>query len=354
MRSSCRRHSWLVPVLLCACLVLVTQPTAAEGDSRSTEASGASEPGPRVARLHQEAAAVAQQYELVRREGKARRAEAQRLEKLLARERKQMKTLHQDLGRVARARYREGGGLPSTMRLLLADSPDELMRGHRVVWQTDLAVDQKVSRNLRAEARLAADEKRAATEWRKLQRRNAELARTKRAIEKKLEEARWSLQRQADASAAAGACRKATRLDQPDTGSKRGWVAPVERYVLSARFGGGGAHWANGHTGQDFAVPIGTPVRAAGEGRVVQVSCGGAFGIQIVVRHTDRSYTQYAHLAAVAVNPGEQVAPGQWIGQAGTTGNSTGPHLHFEVRNTPELGSGIDPVPWLLKHGVKL
>ncbi|MEV6590850.1 M23 family metallopeptidase [Streptomyces acidicola] len=354
MRSTCRRHSLLVPALLCACVVLVAQPTAAEGDSRGMRASGASEPGPRVARLYQEAAATTQQYELVRRESKARRAEAQRLQKLLARERQQIKTLHKDLGRIARARYRGGGGLLYTVQLLLADTPEELMRGHRVVWQTDLAVDQKVARSLRAEARLAADEKQAAAESRKLQRRNAELAKKKRAIEKKLEDAQWTLQRQADASAAAGACRKATRLDQPDRGSKRGWVAPVERYALSARFGGGGARWANRHTGQDFAVPIGTPVRAVGQGRVVGVSCGGAFGIQIVVRHTDRDYTQYAHLAAVAVNPGERVAPGQWIGQAGTTGNSTGPHLHFEVRSTPELGSGVDPVPWLLKHGVKL
>jgi murein DD-endopeptidase MepM/ murein hydrolase activator NlpD len=87
---------------------------------------------------------------------------------------------------------------------------------------------------------------------------------------------------------------------------------------------------------------------------VVKVSCGGAFGIEVVLRHPDGYYTQYAHLAAVTVDQGERVVPGQWIGQSGTTGNSTGPHLHFEVRVTPELGSGVDPVPWLLKHGVRL
>lgn len=343
-----------MPVLLCACVVLVAQPTAAEGDSGGTEFSGASGPGARVARLYEEAAAATEQYERGRREAEARRAQAQRLEKFLAREREQIEALHEDLGRIARARYREGGGLPYTMQLLLAATPEELMRGHRVVWQADLAVDQKVSRSRSAEARLAVDEKQAAAEWRRLQRRNAELAKTKRTIERKLEEARWRLQGQADASAAAGACPRATRLDQQDTGSRRAWVAPVEGYVLSAGFGGSGARWASRHTGQDFAVPIGTPVRAVGEGRVVRVSCGGAFGIQFVVRHHDGYYTQYAHLAAVALNPGERVAPGQWIGQAGTTGNSTGPHLHFEVRITPELGSGIDPMPWLLKHGVKL
>jgi murein DD-endopeptidase MepM/ murein hydrolase activator NlpD len=132
------------------------------------------------------------------------------------------------------------------------------------------------------------------------------------------------------------------------------WVAPVETYTLSAAFGSGGARWANRHTGQDFAVPIGTPVRAVGAGTVVRTACGGAFGMEVVLEHPGGYYTQYAHLASIAVEQGEQVRTGQWIGQAGTTGNSTGPHLHFEVRVTPELGSGVDPVPWLAARGVPL
>ncbi|CAM5550997.1 Murein DD-endopeptidase MepM/ murein hydrolase activator NlpD OS=Streptomyces albaduncus OX=68172 GN=FHS32_004500 PE=4 SV=1 [Streptomyces griseoloalbus] len=84
----------------------------------------------------------------------------------------------------------------------------------------------------------------------------------------------------------------------------------METYELSASYGSGGARWANRHTGQDFAVPIGTPVRAVGSGTVVRVSCGGAFGIEIVVEHPGGYYTQYAHLAAVAVDQGERVSPG--------------------------------------------
>jgi murein DD-endopeptidase MepM/ murein hydrolase activator NlpD len=128
----------------------------------------------------------------------------------------------------------------------------------------------------------------------------------------------------------------------------------VDRYRLSSRFDSAGAHWARRHTGQDFAVDLGTPVRSIGAGRVHSVSCGGAFGIEVVVRHDNGWYSQYAHLAAPAVVSGERVRTGQWIGQAGTTGNSTGPHLHFEVRLTPYLGSGVDPVPWLREHGVRL
>jgi len=158
--------------------------------------------------------------------------------------------------------------------------------------------------------------------------------------------------RQTDASASAGSCPGAVRLDRPPSTETAAWVAPVETSELSAGFGSGGSRWANQHTGQDFAVPIGTPVRAAGTGRVVRVSCGGAFGIAIVVEHPGGYYTQYAHLAAVAVDQGDRVTAGQWIGRSGTTGNSTGPHLHFEVRTTPETGSAVDPLPWLAARGV--
>ncbi len=113
-------------------------------------------------------------------------------------------------------------------------------------------------------------------------------------------------------------------------------------------------------------------MRAAGAGRVVAVSCGDAFGIQIVVRHAGGYCTRYAHLAAAAaaaaaasaaaasaaatsaVDQGDRVRAGQWIGQSGSTGNSTGTHLHFEVRVTPETDSALDPVPWLARRGVTL
>ena len=55
-----------------------------------------------------------------------------------------------------------------------------------------------------------------------------------------------------------------------------------------------------------------------------------------------------------AVDQGDRVTTGQWIGQSGTTGNSTGPHLHFEVRVTPDMGSAVDPLPWLAQRGVQI
>ncbi|MFF3373418.1 M23 family metallopeptidase [Streptomyces sp. NPDC002680] len=352
--GSRRRHPLLVPVLLCAFVVLVARPTDASGEGVDPDSATDSGLSAEVTRLYADAAVITQQYEAGRREAEAEGAKARRYEELLVRERRDIAVLHEDLGRIARGQYRSGGGLPLTAQMLLADSPDELMRGQRAVWQADLAVNNAIDKSRRAEARLAADEAKAAAHWQKLERRNGEIAKLKRTIEAKLEEARWTLQGRADASVAAGSCRGAVRLDQPDPGTMPEYVTPVETYELSASFGSGGDRWANGHTGQDFAVPIGTPVRAVGAGTVVSVSCGGAFGIEIVIEHPGGYYTQYAHLAAVTVDQGQRVTPGQWIGQTGTTGNSTGPHLHFEVRVTPELGSGVDPAAWLSARGVQL
>ncbi|MEU0223349.1 peptidoglycan DD-metalloendopeptidase family protein [Streptomyces sp. NPDC006284] len=349
MRSP-RCHPLLVPVLLCALAVLAARPTdALDGGGGSDTGLGA-----QVARLYEDAARATEQYEDGRREAEAQRTKALAYEKRLDRQRRRIDAVHEDLGRIARAQYREGGGLPYTARMLLADDPDELLRGRRALSRADQAVDRAIGKSLRAEARFATDEAEARAAWRALEERNARLAELKRRIEGRLEAARSRLEGQADASVAAGSCPGAVRLDQPDARSSRSWVAPVETYELSASFGSAGARWANRHTGQDFAVPVGTPVRSVGTGRVVTVTCGGAFGMQVVVQHAGGYYTQYAHLAAVAVDQGERVRPGQWLGQSGSTGNSTGPHLHFEVRITPETGSALDPVPWLARRGVAL
>ncbi|MFC9130578.1 M23 family metallopeptidase [Streptomyces sp. NPDC057099] len=350
MRSY-RRYRLLVPVLLCGLAVLAARPTAADKEPGGGEDTGISA---QVARLYEDAAVATQLYEAGRKEADGQRAKAQRAEALLDTQRRHIAGLNEDLGRIARAQYRSSGGLPVAAQMILANSPDDLMRGQHAFSQTNLAVNNAISKSRRAEARLTADEAKAAAAWEALEKRNVQLADLKAGIEQKLEEARSKLQGQADASVAAGACRGAVRLDQPETGFTSAWVAPVETYELSASYGSGGARWSSRHTGQDFAVPIGTPVRSVGTGRVVRVSCGGPFGIEIVLKHAGGYYTQYAHLASVAVDQGEEVSPGQWIGQSGTTGNSTGPHLHFETRVTPEMGSAVNPVSWLEARGVSL
>ncbi|MEV7427374.1 MULTISPECIES: transglycosylase family protein [unclassified Streptomyces] len=113
--------------------------------------------------------------------------------------------------------------------------------------------------------------------------------------------------------------------------------------------------WASGyHTGVDFPVPTGTSVKAVGPGTVVSAGWAGAYGYQVVIRHADGKYSQYAHLSALNVREGQTVGGGQRIARSGTTGNSTGPHLHFEMRTGPGYGSDIDPLAYLRAGGVRL
>ncbi|MEU0060926.1 M23 family metallopeptidase [Streptomyces sp. NPDC006334] len=132
------------------------------------------------------------------------------------------------------------------------------------------------------------------------------------------------------------------------------WTAPTRDYWLSASYADRGAHWAHRHTGQDFAVPTGSPVLAVGPGTVHVTTCGDGFGRQVIVRHPDGYFTQYAHLSRIDVRPGRPVVAGQRLGLSGATGNVTGPHLHFEVRVTPYMGSSVSPLPWLRRKAVKV
>ncbi|NSL43831.1 transglycosylase family protein [Streptomyces sp. 8P21H-1] len=116
-----------------------------------------------------------------------------------------------------------------------------------------------------------------------------------------------------------------------------------------------GSSWSKGyHTGVDFPVPTGTSVKSVAAGTVVTAGWGGSFGYQVVVRHGDGRYSQYAHLSAISVRAGQSVGSGQRIGRSGSTGNSSGPHLHFEVRTGPGFGSDIDPIAYLRAGGVRL
>ncbi|MGX1885047.1 transglycosylase family protein [Streptomyces sp. NPDC055287] len=143
----------------------------------------------------------------------------------------------------------------------------------------------------------------------------------------------------------------ATRPPKKESKSP-GLTAPVDTGP-STPYRAAGSSWAKGyHTGVDFPVRTGTAVRSIAPGRVVSAGWGGAYGYQVVIRHADGKYSQYAHLSALTVRDGQQVGGGQRIGRSGSTGNSTGPHLHFEVRTGPGYGSDIDPLAYLRAGGV--
>ncbi|NLU69191.1 transglycosylase family protein [Streptomyces sp. HNM0574] len=133
-----------------------------------------------------------------------------------------------------------------------------------------------------------------------------------------------------------------------------GFVAPVDSGT-STPYGASGGSWSSGsHTGVDFSASSGTPVKAVTSGTVVNAGDGGAYGNQVVIRHDDGKFSQYGHLTSSSVQVGQKVDAGDRIGLSGSTGNSTGPHLHFEIRTGPDYGSDIDPVQYLKQNGVAL
>ncbi|MGW2048796.1 M23 family metallopeptidase [Streptomyces sp. NPDC001858] len=166
-----------------------------------------------------------------------------------------------------------------------------------------------------------------------------------------------------DPSGRSGRCRfgQRSRPPEPDSAWKPDsaaesraelWIAPTRRYWLSAGYAAKGSRWARRHTGQDFAVDSGTPVYAVGAGTVRATTCGDGFGNQVLIRHGDGYFTQYAHLSRIDVRKDQRVTAGQRIGLSGASGNVTGPHLHFEVRITPYHGSEVAPLPWLRRKAV--
>ncbi|MEO5680107.1 MAG: M23 family metallopeptidase [Acidimicrobiales bacterium] len=133
---------------------------------------------------------------------------------------------------------------------------------------------------------------------------------------------------------------------QPAAGPPRGGVSssgfiwPVLGR-LSSPFG---ARWGRMHQGQDIADPTGTPIKAPKAGRVIKAGGAGGYGNLTLLDHGGGIVTAYGHQSRFAVNEGDQVAQGQVIGYVGSTGHSTGPHLHFEVRVN---GVARNPIPYL-------
>ncbi len=121
-------------------------------------------------------------------------------------------------------------------------------------------------------------------------------------------------------------------------------VLPIPSARLSSRFGLR-VHPIFGtarlHAGIDLAAPTGTEIGAAAGGTVVTAGVLGGYGNAVVIDHGGGLSTLYAHQSSLAVTVGQVVGPGQVVGRVGSTGNSTGPHLHFEVR---VFGTPVDPV----------
>ena len=115
---------------------------------------------------------------------------------------------------------------------------------------------------------------------------------------------------------------------------------PIKNGKVSVPFVKAGPRWSTGaHTGVDFAVSIGTPVLAVADGTIVNANWGKAYGNQ-VIQKVAGGYVIYAHLDKVRIKPGMVVKKGQIVGESGNSGNSTGPHLHLELRDNIQWSAG--------------
>ncbi|MGH9252542.1 MAG: M23 family metallopeptidase [Acidimicrobiales bacterium] len=127
------------------------------------------------------------------------------------------------------------------------------------------------------------------------------------------------------------------------------WVLPVSDYRVSAGFGAVGRLWSNRHTGLDLSLSYGSPVRSMSSGEVIWSGYDGPYGNKVVIEHWDGTEMWYCHLSRIVQRSGE-VKPGTEIGKVGSTGNSTGPHLHLEVH--PDGGDAVNPRTWMADHGL--
>jgi murein DD-endopeptidase MepM/ murein hydrolase activator NlpD len=296
------------------------------------------------------------------------------------------------LGRIAdfsRNSFMNGSALTSELALLDVEGPSELVRkaamldyvaDHQVDVLAVLETAQAQQVAADAAARSARDEKSAAEAAASAAKAEADaqlaaqqdavtaVTAQKASLEQQLQDAQvhllelqgardaysaWVAQKAAEEAAAreaeAQARAQAAADETADTGGA-GYVRPA-RGTTSSCFG---SRWGVTHYGVDIAAPIGTPVYAATDGVVQRAGTATGFGYAVYIRGDDGAVTVYGHVNEYYVSAGERVAAGERIAEVGNRGQSTGPHLHFEVHRGGIEGKRIDPLPWLRARGVDI
>lgn len=139
----------------------------------------------------------------------------------------------------------------------------------------------------------------------------------------------------------------ATSLPGGIESSLGGFALPA-RGVFSSGYG---MRWGGFHYGIDIAAPIGSPIYAVAAGTVIDAGPAQGFGLWVRIRHNDGTISVYGHMYDFSVSIGERVRAGQQIARIGNRGDSTGPHLHFEILINNQH---VDPLPWLALHGLRI
>lgn len=303
----------------------------------------------------------------------------------------------------SRDSYINGGSLSSSAALLDAGGPGELIQRAAMLDyvaenQTDvlgaLQVAKVAQANADAAARAARDEMATAEEVAEAAKAEADaqlsaqqgsyerVAADKAAYDQQLQAAQiqllalqgarnaheqWAAQKRAEEEAAAAAAARAAaeaaaaaeraRADSGSSGGGSGsgggggYVKPFSGRVTSCF----GARWGANHNGLDVASPIGTAIYAPTSGTVQRAGAATGFGLAVYLLGDDGAVYVFGHINDYFVRTGERVGAGALIAEVGNRGNSTGPHVHFEVHPSGSMYSGAaDPVPWFNARGVSV
>ncbi|MEU1429504.1 M23 family metallopeptidase [Nocardia sp. NPDC005746] len=159
----------------------------------------------------------------------------------------------------------------------------------------------------------------------------------------------------AEAAAAVAGQPQPWLTPSPDATLPPGFVLPgVGGFALPAKglfTSGFGARWGTFHAGIDIAAPLGSPIYAVAAGTVIDAGPAQGFGLWVRIRHDDGAISVYGHMYDFSVSVGERVPAGMQIARIGNRGDSTGPHLHFEIVIN---GQHVDPQAWLAQRGIVL
>jgi murein DD-endopeptidase MepM/ murein hydrolase activator NlpD len=293
-------------------------------------------------------------------------------------------------GRIAefsRTSYINGHTLSSASALLDSKGPGELIqRAAMIDWVADNQVDvlgqleaARVDQaNADAAARAARDQQQAAEDQAQQAKQTAdsqlaaqqsayaEVSAQKAQYEQQLQDAQihllqlqgardaydqWVAQKAAEEAAAAAAQQAAAAGAANQVPNGFDYVLPAAGRTSSCY----GARWGVQHLGQDIAAPIGTPIYAATSGVVKRAGTATGFGLAVYILGDDGAVTVYGHVNRYFVDAGDRVRAGQQIAEVGNRGQSTGPHLHFEVHPNGAMYSGaVNPGPWMRARGVAL
>ncbi|SOE02998.1 M23 family metallopeptidase [Blastococcus haudaquaticus] len=382
------RRATLVAGALTAALLATSPAHAAPGDgvsdARSTHDAVAAEVaaiGARVTEAEQtlqrmtlEAEAASGEALAAQAALAAAQAEATATATRLAEARGAVEDTEDEVSAIGREAYMGGGDTFGDVAILLdADSPTEVLQQAATLEQLGEERTAVLEQLETAEAQVARADRAARTavqERDQLARTAAEkeaaaneqlataqgtydaVAAEKAALDAQLRDAEIKLLRlqgERDAEATWAAQQAATTAPTV-TAAAGGAVAPTTGRVTSCY----GSRWGTLHAGIDIAAPIGTPVYTPEDGVVLSAGAASGFGLAVAVQHGDGSITLYGHVNQMFVSAGQVVQGGQQIAEVGNRGQSTGPHLHFEVHTGGLYANRGNPVPWLSARGISL